>query len=126
MVAMATARELISRCMRFLRIAPVEAPPVMPAPSGPAVDRVYTRREIVLPSGRFASMSPILVIDVVLSKDPDDLVHMVKLASCCVAIDGVPLSLTDAFHMEGSEFIPVITMLQAESQSMNSIAKGFV
>lgn len=86
--------------------------------------RHYNRREVVLPSGRFAAMSEVRWADVIVAHDENGLVMMTKLAAQCVAIDGEPLTLEQALQIEAREMYPIVGMLAQEASELVKHAKG--
>lgn len=63
--------------------------------------------EMVLPSGRFATIRTPTVGDLVNAYQPNSLLMMVILAHRTVKIDDKQLSLEDWLNMEAEEFFPV-------------------
>lgn len=108
---------------RFVNTVPA-VPPLAEFEPPP---RVYDRREVVLPSGRFAAMSPITWMDVLSATNPNDpssLWFVTRLAISCVAIDGVPVTAVQVLHLEASEFSPIASMLNQEAVSVSAFSKG--
>lgn len=95
--------------------------PAAPALSTP---REYNRREIVLPSGRFASMSPIFVCDLIRVQSLEGLPLIAVLCSFCVAIDDEPLTIERVMAMEAAEFSPISAMVSEEGQKANAWKKA--
>lgn len=90
----------------------------------PGPVRYYNRREVVLPSGRFAAMSEVRWADVIVAQDDNGLVMLTKLAAQCVAIDGEPLTLEEALHIDAREMYPIVAMLGQEASELLKHAKG--
>jgi hypothetical protein len=66
-------------------------------------------KEVVLPSGRFASIRPLTWLDRVKTYSVVDLEErLIRLAVRCVTIDGAPLSREQADEMELTEAQPII------------------
>lgn len=66
------------------------------------------KREVVLPSGRFASMRTMTWGDLVACYDTVNVARMsAKLAACLVSIDGQPLTIDQIMQMEAAEFFPI-------------------
>ena len=65
--------------------------------------------EIILPSGRFARVRPMLAIDLLLGMKAEFL--EASLVATMVTIDDEPISYRDALVMEIEEFIPIIAEL---------------
>lgn len=71
-------------------------------------------KEIVLPSGRFASLRPITWWDKVLCADPKTDVVVMGIACRVVTIDVAPLTLQMAQEMELAEANPIIEAICQE------------
>ena len=65
--------------------------------------------EIILPSGRFARVRPMLAIDLLLGMKAEFL--EAALVARMVTIDDEPISYQDALVMDIEEFIPIIAEL---------------
>jgi len=77
-------------------------------------------REVVLPSGRFAKIRPILWGDMVAAYDTNTYVMVTKLAARLVSIDEHVVSMEELLNMEAEEFMPINEML---CKSMSSALK---
>lgn len=69
--------------------------------------------ELVLPSGRFASIRPITWMDRAQSFDPGEPIDfwLMRLATRCVLIDGEALKMEEFARMELTEANPIINAL---------------
>lgn len=65
------------------------------------------KREVVLPSGRFASIKAMTWGDVVVCYDQNAMAMSAKLASRMVSIDGQPVTLDQVMEMEACEYFPI-------------------
>lgn len=95
-----------------------------PAPKFVPPARTYDKREVVLPSGRFASMATITWADLVVTHNQNAMLFVSALATRCVAIDGVPMTEADVMVMPASEFFPIAMMLGDETKGLNTLARG--
>jgi len=66
-----------------------------------------TVREVVLPSGRFASFRAIKWWDYAVSNNENPLVMLGELATRVVHIDGEPLTADQVLQMPLAEFLPI-------------------
>jgi uncharacterized Zn-binding protein involved in type VI secretion len=96
-----------------------EPPAAQKAEAAADMPRTYDHMEIVLPSGRFASMSKVRAGDVLFAQDMNGLAYMIKLTSKVVAIDGVPITLDHALAMEMDDFGPIMNMLGQAASKWN-------
>ena len=71
-------------------------------------------KELVLPSGRFASIRPITWWDKVLCHCDSTELMLILLACRVVTIDGEALTLGQAQEMELAEAMPLITVICAD------------
>ena len=78
-------------------------------------------KELVLPSGRFAAMRPLMWVDRVLCWDENPESRILRMACRVVLIDGCELTVRDAMEMTLEEANPLIEMvMNAWVQSMKS------
>ncbi len=77
-------------------------------------------REIVLPSGRYARMRPLMWLDMVQSYDENPFAWMAKLAVRVIEIDGVCMSAEHVLEMDMMEAMPVLNML---SEALKEVYK---
>lgn len=68
-------------------------------------------KELVLPSGRFASMRPLMWVDRVLCWDENPESRVLRMACRVVRIDGCELTLHEAMQMTLMEANPLIEMV---------------
>ena len=71
-------------------------------------------REVVLPSGRFATIRPITWLDRAVSRDENPEFWIFRLALRVVEIDGAPLEFAEAAGMLIAEAQPIINVIAAE------------
>lgn len=71
-------------------------------------------KEIVLPSGRFASIRPITWWDKVICSNPSTDVLVTGIACRVVTIDGEPLTFAQAQEMHVAEANPIISSICEE------------
>jgi hypothetical protein len=87
-------------------------------------DKLPILAEVVLPSGRFATMvSPILVMDI-LAANASGIDPMTVLVHRCVLIDGETISLDDLLKFEISEYFPLVNMLGVQINKANKTSLG--
>ena len=79
-------------------------------------------REIVLPSGKFASMRPVLALDILLSFTKD--FPNVGLMERTVTIDGERLTYEQYLAMDAVEFMPILGMVAEATKGLS--LKGIV
>ena len=79
-------------------------------------------REVVLPSGKFASMRPVLALDILLSLTKD--FPNVGLMERTVTIDGERLTYEQYLAMDAVEFMPILGMVAEATKGLS--LKGIV
>lgn len=74
-------------------------------------------REIVLPSGRFARMRPVLALDILLAFKMD--FPQVGVMVRTVTVDGEHLSYSQYLEMDASEFMPILGMVAEATKDLS-------
>jgi hypothetical protein len=76
--------------------------------------RVVNVKEVVLPSGRFASVRPITLGDVTAAHAENPYLMLARLAPLTTKIDGSPLTPEMFLEMEMDDFFPIQELLTAD------------
>jgi hypothetical protein len=81
-------------------------------------------RQIVLTDGRFATIRPIAVKDIIVVYHANPMVMMIGLISRVVTIDDRPVTLAEISEDELSVWFPVLNVLNDELKAILAIGKG--
>lgn len=81
-------------------------------------------RQIVLTDGRFATIRPIAVKDIIGVYHANPMVMMIGLISRVVTIDDRPVTLAEISEDELSVWFPVLNVLNEELKAILAIGKG--
>ena len=84
-------------------------------------------REVVLPSGRFVNVRPILWGDLLVAfkrAGNDQMMVITVLAELCATIDGQPVSVDECARMEAQEFMPIMTLINDALSDVSLFKRG--